>query len=448
MTMSYKQKVVWSEGMFLRPQHFQQEERYLEFLVQHRARMICAHYWGFRSLELDQDALAQGIIAIQRAEGVFPDGTVFSIPDHCSSPIELDVPTDIRSSKVCLVVAPLREGMLSTVFEQNEDLAARNLARTLEVADCNSVGGGPAEIQVGDLLMRLVVENQVPAGWAKLGLLHIVERQPNNVLVIDRDYIPPTLCVKRQIGLASMVREVAGLLHQRIDALARRMTDPGSGGITEISDFLLLGLANRWRPVVDHFGALEGLHPERLYADFLALAGELSTYSTKTRCPPIFQNYDHDDLSGTFRGVFASIRQSLSIVLEQSAIRIDLAERSYGVRLAQVHDRNLFDGASFVLAASADVSPEQVRAQFPGRVKIGPPEKIRDLVNLHLPGIGLRPLPVAPRELPYSAGFNYFEIDTGSDLWRESAKSGGLALHISGTLPGLQLECWAIKKAE
>jgi type VI secretion system protein ImpJ len=55
-------------------------------------------------------------------------------------------------------------------------------------------------------------------------------------------------------------------------------------------------------------------------------------------------------------------------------------------------------------------------------------------------------LPVAPRELPYNAGFNYFEMDTSHELWRELAQSGSLALHISGSLPGLQIECWAIKK--
>ena len=444
--MTFKQKVVWSEGMFLRPQHFQQEERYVEFLIHHRARLQSAHYWGFQSLEFDEDALALGIVAIRRAEGIFPDGTSFSIPDHSSPPLEFDVPADVRSSKVCLAVAPLREGMTTVAFSPAEEAAARSLARVVEIADCNSVGGPAAEIQVGDLLMRLVVESQVPAGWSKLGVLNVIERQPNNVLVIDRDYIPPTLCVKRQVTLASMTREVASLLNQRVDALARRLADPGSGGITEISDFLLLSLANRWKPLVDHFAALDGLHPERLYAEFLSIAGELSTYSAKTRRSSPFAIYDHDDLAGTFRAVFASIRHSLSMVLEQNAIRIELAERSYGVHLAQINDRNLLSVANFVLAATANVAPEQVRSQLPGRIKIGPVEKIRDLVNLHLPGIGLRPLPVAPRELPYNAGFNYFEIDTSHELWRELAQSGGLALHISGTMPGLQVECWAIKK--
>jgi len=445
--MTFKRKVVWSEGMFLRPQHFQQEERYFEFLIQHRGRLQLAHYWGFRSLELDDDALALGVVAIRRAEGVFPDGTAFSIPDHASPPTELDVPADVRSSKVCLVVAPLREGMSAVAFARSDEIAARTVAQTVDVEDCNAVGGPAAEIQVGDLMMRLVVEGQVPAGWSKLGVINIVERQANNVLVVDRDYIPPSLCVKRQVALSSMAREVASLLNQRVDAFARRLADPGSGGITEISDFLLLSLANRWKPVMDHFVSLDGLHPERLYTEFLSIAGELSTYSAKTRRSVAFAVYDHDDLAGTFRAVFASIRHSLSMVLEQNAIRVDLVERSYGVHVGQVNDRNLLAGASFVLAVTANVAPEQVRSQLPGRLKIGPVEKIRDLVNLHLPGIGVRPLPVAPRELPYNAGYNYFEIDTGHELWRELAQSGGLALHISGTMPGLQLECWAIKKS-
>ena len=32
--MSWKNKVVWSEGLFLRPQHFQQHDRYIEAFVE------------------------------------------------------------------------------------------------------------------------------------------------------------------------------------------------------------------------------------------------------------------------------------------------------------------------------------------------------------------------------------------------------------------------------
>ena len=33
--MGWRNKVVWSEGMLLQPQHFQQNERWLEHALQH-----------------------------------------------------------------------------------------------------------------------------------------------------------------------------------------------------------------------------------------------------------------------------------------------------------------------------------------------------------------------------------------------------------------------------
>jgi type VI secretion system protein ImpJ len=82
----------------------------------------------------------------------------------------------------------------------------------------------------------------------------------------------------------------------------------------------------------------------------------------------------------------------------------------------------------------------------PTQVKVGPVERIRDLVNLHLPGVALRPLPLAPRQIPYNAGYQYFELDTGHDLWKQMPQSGGLAIHVAGDFPGLRLELWAIRQ--
>jgi type VI secretion system protein ImpJ len=55
-------------------------------------------------------------------------------------------------------------------------------------------------------------------------------------------------------------------------------------------------------------------------------------------------------------------------------------------------------------------------------------------------------MPVAPPGIPYHAGFAYFELETrGSDLWKQLETSGGLAIHIAGDFPGLELELWAVR---
>jgi len=98
-----------------------------------------------------------------------------------------------------------------------------------------------------------------------------------------------------------------------------------------------------------------------------------------------------------------------------------------------------------VLAARADVPAEDLRRRFPAQLKIGPVEKIRDLVTLQLPGVPVVALPVAPRQIPYHAGFAYFELDQSSELWNQLQTSGGVAVHVAGEFPGLSMEFWAIR---
>lgn len=73
----------------------------------------------------------------------------------------------------------------------------------------------------------------------------------------------------------------------------------------------------------------------------------------------------------------------------------------------------------FVLAVRADVAAEVLLTHFPAQMKIAPVTRIRDLVQLQLPGIGLRTMPAAPRQIPYHAGYTYFELEKGGDLWKQ-----------------------------
>ena len=130
---------------------------------------------------------------------------------------------------------------------------------------------------------------------------------------------------------------------------------------------------------------------------------------------------------------------------ETNAVQIPLIDRNHGVSTATVGDLELTRTGTFVLAINAQMPPEQLRVRFLAQSKIGPVERIRDLVNLQLPGITLRNLPVAPRQLPFHAGFFYFELERGGDLWKQFERAGNLALHVAGEFPGLELELWAIR---
>ena len=89
--MSAHNKVIWSEGLFLQPQHFQQQDRYFERYVETRCQALIPHSWGFTEIELERDLLSIGKFGLRRAAGVFPDGTPFRMPDDEPLPAPLDI---------------------------------------------------------------------------------------------------------------------------------------------------------------------------------------------------------------------------------------------------------------------------------------------------------------------------------------------------------------------
>ena len=58
--MTQNNKVVWSEGLFLRPQHMQQQERYFERLVRTSTGGLRPFAYGLTQLEIDADLLKLG----------------------------------------------------------------------------------------------------------------------------------------------------------------------------------------------------------------------------------------------------------------------------------------------------------------------------------------------------------------------------------------------------
>ncbi|WP_308852244.1 type VI secretion system baseplate subunit TssK [Pseudomonas carnis] len=208
---------------------------------------------------------------------------------------------------------------------------------------------------------------------------------------------------------------------------------------------MLLQLVNRAQPLIQHFSQLSPLHPERFFSELVSLAGEFSTFSTSSRRPQEYPQYQHDDLALSFMPVMAALREALSMLIDSKATPIPIVEKAYGIHVAMLADKTLLDNASFILVVRADVPGETLRARFGQQSKVGSVEHIRDMVNLQLPGIGLLPLPVAPRQLPYHAGSTYYELDRGSEHWQQLNNSGGFAFHIAGQFPGLNLAFWAIR---
>jgi len=444
--MSLDSKVVWSEGMFLNPQHFQQQERYFERLLEGKCSAYGAYGWGMHDFQIDQQLLTLGKVSVSKAKGVFPDGTPFSFPDVDEPPPVFEVPENTHNSIVYICVPVKRPGAVDVIEQENSQGLARYYSYEQQTRDVSNDTGDNISLNVGKLRFRLMLESDDLSGYACVGLIRIAESREDKNVLLDDSYIASCLDCKKSPKLAGYLTEVIGLLHHRGEAIAGRLADTNRGGTAEIADYMMLQLINRLEPMANHLSKMNGLHPVDLFAESVQMVGELSTFVSKNKRTPVFPEYLHDDLQATFTPVFAELRSSLSMVYEQSAISLNLVEKKYGIRVAEIADRSLIGTAMFILSVRADVPEEALRAHLPAQIKIGPVERIRQLVNAAMPGIGLKPLPVAPRQIPYHSGYTYFQLDQQSDFWNELKHSGGFALHIGGDFPGLEIEFWAIRQ--
>ena len=448
--MSLRSKVVWSQGMFLQPHHFQQEARYLERLVDTRTRAASHFAWGFSELVLDESELGLGRLGLLRAQGVLPDGTPFSFPDLEAAPPALAVPADLKGEIIYLAAPSFRPG--ANEFDLGTDPVrepARDTARyrvnVEEVRDQTQVSDDAEAIQTGELSLRLLRERDCGDGFSGIGVARVIERRSDGQLVLDRSHLAPQTRIDATGQLSAMAALLHGLLRQRTATLASRMGQL-SHGVSEMAEFLMLMCLNRAEPWFAQLAGGPSAHPKELHLACLQLAGEMASFASDDRLSRSYPLYQHDDLQASFAPVVEDLRRYLSTVLERHATQIELVERSHGARIAVLNDVELLRSSGFVLAVAAQMPVEQLRQRFPAQSKLGPTSLIRDLVNSALPGVPMRSLPTVPRELPFHAGFQYFELDRSVDLWKQMERTGSMALHVAGDFPGLEMELWAIRQ--
>ncbi|CAJ0890709.1 type VI secretion system baseplate subunit TssK [Ralstonia flatus] len=448
--MSWYNKVVWREGLFLRPQLFQQQERYLEHFAHKRAAALSPFFWGFHHFVIDTESLALGKLVVSGAAGIFQDGTPFEAPAHAKLPAPLALRHEHLNQTIYLAVPIRTPNTEETTFDQDaQDSLARYRSFEQDLLDANSIGQGPKLVQLGDLRLRLLPEKELTESWLGMPLAKVTEIRADGSARLDPALVPPVNVYTASALLHTWLAEVHGLLRLRACAMAERLTASSTrgGDAAEISEYLILQLFNRVEPVLTHMLNAKSASPEALYVELTAFAGELSTFvRAATRRPVEYDAYRHDEPHTCIKPVVDDLRVLLNVVLERSAQRIELRNQGNGIQLAVLEPSEFDRFSTFVLAVGAQLPSDTLQQQFPAQAKVGPAERLAELVRSHLPGLPLQAMPVPPRQIPFNAGQVYFELDQDHPLWAQVQRYGGLALHVAGQFPELRLELWGVRQ--
>jgi type VI secretion system protein ImpJ len=440
--MSWYSKVFWSEGLFLRPHHLQQNDRYLEHLIDKRVRRISPYPWGFDELEIDQDLAQQSKFAVRRASGVLPDGTPFDIPADSPLPDAIDVPEG-AAGQIAWLVMPLAAPNTREVDESTADSASRYIRTSETFIDSTSSLRLEEEVEIAVPRLSFELRKTSKPGYMGLGIARVLEVRDKNVL-FDERFVPPMLVCAAHPVIDGWLNRIIGWIDAKLEELARYAVDPSSGGGLQSVDYLVLQLLNREIPALIHLQRSGYIHPERLYEQLLRLAGELSTFATTERRARDYPAYDHDDLENVFAPLIRDIQEFLSARLGRRAIRLEIIERAQNAFLSPIRDRSLFRSATFVLEVAARRPLVEIQNDFPHLFKVGPNTRMNEIVHANLPGLPLVHLPTPPPQIRAITDHVYFYLDRKSQLWPDFSNAASIGMHFSGDWPELELYLWAI----
>lgn len=444
--MAIQKNVIWTEGMFLKPQHMQQHDRYIDDQLRSRVRLLSRFGWGLKSLIIDTQLLKLGTIAVKHCEGVMPDGSLFSVDSSAGDRLMLEINETQQDSRVYLTLPVVLSGCDEVDLENAQQSLTRYKKHEIEVKDYSAGQQKLAKVNTAVLNLKVMLEDDITADYTRIPILHLREVGADGSIILDDSFVPPIIDYKASDELDLLLKEVIGLLKHRSETIANRLTNSAVKGTSEVADFMLLQTVNRYEATLTHFAQSQNIHPEQLFLQLLELAAELATFTHKAKRLGSRPAYEHNNLQETFARLMGELRQALSMVFEQSAIELPLQSRKYGVQVAPIADRKLLDDAQFIFALKSDWPKDVVIQKVPTMVKAGGVEQLRELVNLQLPGIQFIPMSVAPRQIPFHAGFTYFQLEKTAENWSHLRKSGGFAFHFSGDIPGLELELWAVKE--
>ena len=435
-------RVVWSEGMYLGPHHFQVQSRYFEDSTQFAASSLWFAPYGVAGCQLDADALQNGTLSVLHARGIFSDGLAFEMPECDSLPparaiADLFPPT--RDSVTVLLAIPDRKpGGRNCAMPGEDAVSARYVATTSAIRDENT-GADERPVNLGRKNLRLLLDTESAEGLTALPIARVM-RDNSGHFIFDPGFIPPCLQISASESLMLMLRRLIEILEEKSATMSRA---PGGASFAEfssreIASFWLLHTVNSGLSPLRHLWISKRGHPEELYLEMSRLAGSLCTFAMDSH-PREIPLYNHDRLDETFGALDRHIRRHLETIVPTNCVSIPLQAGEKYFYNGEVADQRCLSRSRWILAVRAATGEVDVIAKTPQLVKVCSAAFVPELVRRALPGLALTHLPVPPPAVSAKVDFQYFGVSKGGPCWDHIVQTRRVGVYVPGDLPEVEL---------
>jgi type VI secretion system protein ImpJ len=442
-------RVVWAEGMYLGPHHFQAQNRYFEDSVHSATTSLWFQPLGFAGYLLDAEALRNGTLSMVHARGLFPDGLSFHMPEFDELPKPRSI-ADLFSPlqdtlAISLAIAERRaDGFncaIPPLSNGESDSSVRYVATEKPLPDENT-GRDVKMIQLGRKNIRFVVGEESAEGLITLPIAR-VRRHGTGEFIFDERFIPPTLQISAAPPVMMMLRRLIELLDEK----CRTVVKPKDLGSNTISGFSAEGIANAWflhcinssLAPLRHLCISKRAHPEELFVELSRLAGALCTFGLESH-PSTLPLYDHMHLAECFEALDNHIRTHLELIVPSNCVQISLSAAADYFYEGNIVDERTLNRSRWIFGIRCRIGEADLIERTPRLVKICSRSFLPKLVERAIPGLKLTHVPVPPPSLSPKIEFQYFAIDKSGPCWEHMVKTREVAVYIPGELPNPEIE--------
>lgn len=449
--MKFLSRVVWSEGMYLGPHHFQTQSRYFEDSIAFLVASLWHEPWGFLHFELDQKAIRNSSAVVLHASGIFPDGLTFELPNSDPPPAARNLTEVFPSTDAVLPLYLAVPARKDNGFDCDLGGAANGTryARMQRVLRDETNGIDEREIELGQKNIRVVTEAELTPEMQSIPLAHVL-RDGRGHLIYDEEFIPACLRASASEQLMLLFKRLIETIGEKSATIARSARRHGrfeaGTSALDVANYWFLHALHNAIPPLQHLSATKHAHPEELFIELSRLAGALCTFAVDSD-PRTLPSYNHRDPGPAFRALDAHIKKHLEIVVPSNTVALNFKPTEPYIHEADVIDERCLRRARWVLGIRSSLGESALLTMTPRLVKVCSSRFVPELVKRALPGMTLTHLPVPPTAIRAEADMQYFAVETAGPCWEHILQTRKVGVYIPGEIAQPEFDLTVIVEA-
>lgn len=459
--MNNNLKVAWYNGMHMDKVHFEQQERYIERLINTKTARSFCNLYGIFEVEFSDDLLNLGKIALTKISGISQDGSVFNAPVDDLLPQALEISHNITSPIITIKI-PINTDSIADISLQNSfpnsKYIATNIPITSKIHDdindnVNSqINQTMQEMQyiqektsivVGSLRLKLGLLGDKTPNELEIPIGKIKNIHSNKKIELDDKFIPTTLDISNNSFIRTFLEEMLFSIKQHKQILNQIFKGINQTKNTlDFSTYLSLNLLKKYYLIFSYLTNKEKLHPEFLYEKLIDFQADLLAISHNEDFN--FIPYIHNDLSSVFIPLSNNLRILFANITSPKYAMANIIDNGNGFFDCIFDNSSILQNGEIFIAISSTIPMNVLLENFSSQSKIHTQSSIKSIVTSQLRGLNIEPIPSIPSAIPHLSGYAYFKIDKKDPIFASFANQNTISIYLTNNIANPDIKLWAL----